>query len=110
MVYTIALAPDLGITSNEFVAAWNADKEHGKTTTASVEESASKSFDPSLINAAVQIIGDIGIGVAAGAIIELIKNMSKEKPAETLHHRQLKYFQIENPDGSVLIAVSYEEE
>ena len=107
MPTTVALPPDLGISAEEFAAAWNAAAPINGVTAHAVEEgSATKFASPDLVVMVVKLVYDLGVAVAGGAIIELINAKWPEKA----ERRKISAVVIENPDGSTLLAVTAEEE
>jgi hypothetical protein len=97
MDYTIVFSPTLGLTTAEFVAAWNnsADcRSHGE---ARLAEANRGQFDLSLLPDAVTILGGIALGVASNAIYDLIKGMLVKQSVR----KRTEIRQLDQPDVAV---------
>ena len=74
MSYVVALAPDLGITADEFPAAWNADADCVSAARAELHyESGGKFVDPAVAAAGIALVSTIVGGAAKDIIVELVK-------------------------------------
>ncbi len=85
MDYEIILSPDLGISAEEFAAAWNATTETHDIAEAHLATPKGAQFDPTLI---VTIIISVTTGVAANVIYEQNqKTTGKTQRTQTHPHR-----------------------
>lgn len=98
MDYQIALSPDLDISPEDFVAAWNEAPECRAAAAARVEAAAQRSFEP--LTASAILIG-LGLGIATNALYDLIKYALVKKGVR----EQIELSQIEQPDGSRVIVI-----
>ena len=74
MSYVVALAPDLGISAEEFAAAWNTDPESVTAARAEVQfEQGAKYVDPAITTAAIALVVSTVGGVVKDTLMELIK-------------------------------------
>ena len=100
--YQIVLSPDLGISSDDFLEAWNEDAETRNLSEAYPMSSAGKSFDPALI---AGIMISISTGVATNVISALImKVLDKKGVSKHTHIEQMK-----KSDGTSLLVVDIDE-
>jgi len=100
--YQIALSPDLGISPDDFLEAWNEDAETRNLSEAYPMSSAGKSFDPTLI---AGIMISVGSGVATNVISALImKVLDKKGVSKHTHIEQMK-----KSDGTSLLVVDIDE-
>ncbi len=100
--YQIALSPDLGISPDDFLEAWNEDAETRNLSEAYLMSSAGKSFDPTLI---AGIMISVGSGVATNVISALImKVLDKKGISKHTHIEQMK-----KSDGTKLLVVDIDE-
>ena len=83
MDYEIILSPDLGISAEEFAAAWNATTETHDIAEAHLATPKGAQFDPTLI---VTIIISVTTGVAANAIYEQIKKLLEKRKGHKHTH------------------------
>ena len=105
MEYHIALSPDVGLSPEAFVTAWNATDETHVVAHASLAPSTGTHYDPFLVGV-VATLGTIGVGVVTNALYDLIKQVIvKQKKHEHLHITQ-----VDQPDGTHLLVVDVEEE
>ena len=100
--YQIALSPDLGISPDDFLEAWNEDAETRDLSEAYPMSSGSKAFDPTLI---AGIMISVGSGVATNVISALImKVLDKKGVSKHTHIEQMK-----KSDGTSLLVVDIDE-
>jgi hypothetical protein len=106
MVYRVALAPDLEITPQRFVDAWNAAPPSRNEAEARLERAAGADFDQSLMEIVLSVGHDLSIAIAASALYDLIKITALRVIGEHAGHRQLKLMEMTQPDGSRLVVVT----
>ena len=100
--YQIALSPDMDISPDDFLEAWNEDAETRNLSEAYPMSSAGKSFDPTLI---AGIMISVGSGVATNVISALImKVLDKKGVSKHTHIEQTK-----KSDGTRLLVVDIDE-
>jgi hypothetical protein len=100
--YQIVLSPELGISANDFLVAWNEDTETRNLCAASPVSSGGKAFDPTLI---VGIIISVGSGVASNVVYDMIKKMLIKKGVSKHTHIE----QMKKSDGTKLLVVDIDE-
>ncbi len=81
--YQIALSPDLGLSSADFITVWNEDTETYAIAEARLAPSSSTQYDPTLVAA---ILLSIGTGIAGNALYDLIKQILVKKGIHTHTH------------------------
>jgi hypothetical protein len=103
MNYQITLPPELGISLNDFVKAWNDTPECRDVAIASIAESPAKtrSFDPSLLTGVLAVLGSVAAGVGTNALYDLIKQALTRKGVK----KQIEITQIEHSDGTRILVV-----
>ncbi|MFQ5814822.1 MAG: hypothetical protein ACE5I2_16715 [Anaerolineae bacterium] len=101
MEYQIALPPELGLSSEEFVAGWNDDQDCLAIAEAGLAEPTTKQYDPTLATAALAVLGSVALNVASNAIYDLIKHVLAKKGVR----RDVEIMQLDQPDGSRLLVV-----
>src|SRR5689334_9920196 len=92
--YEVLLSPELGITSDEFAAAWNELEEARAKGEARTIAAKGTTFDPTLL---VTVIISITSGVASNVISDLIMNVL-EKRARDGKHTHIE--QVKMSDGT----------
>ena len=100
--YQIALSPDLGISPDDFLEAWNEDAETRNLSEAYPMSSAGKSFDPTLI---AGIMISVGSGVASNVVYDLVKKVLDKKGVSKHTHIE----QMKKSDGTSLLVVDIDE-
>lgn len=104
MDYQIALAPDLGLRSADFVADWNATDKARAMAEARLAASSRTSYDP-FLSGTVVVLSSIGLGVATNAIYDLIKHVIINRRM----HKHIHISQFDQPDGTHILLVDVEE-
>ena len=105
MEYHIALPPDLGLSSADFVTAWNEAPACRAVAEASLTSPAGAQFDQALLDMAVAVLSNVGIGIATNAIYDLIKQVLTKKGV----HKRTQLMQLDQPDGTHLLVITTEE-
>jgi hypothetical protein len=112
-LYHIALSPDLAITPEEFVGAWNEAAET-RAIDADMQlsqSSGAKFLDPILLGALLSVPAS----VASSAIYDLIKNtihrLQEKKGQEQSppSHKHIHIEQTKKPDGTEILAIDIDE-
>lgn len=99
---TIVLDPQLGITPDQFAAAWNSQPETANHGQARVETANSSHYDLSAFTAEV-ILVSLAINLATNLIWKVIEAASPTKPAPGPRpHIQ----EITQPDGTRLLIIT----
>jgi len=106
MDYQIALSPELGLSTADFVAAWNQAPEFRAVAEARVSESSGAQYDPALLVGAVALLGGVALNVASNAIYDLIKQVLAKRGVR----QRTEIMQFDQPDGSRLLVVKIVEE
>ena len=106
MDYQIALAPDLALSSTDFVADWNATAEAHAVAHAHLVPSKGASYDPALMDTAITVLSSIGIGITTNALYDLLKLVIAKKKGQHVHTRITK---VDQPDGTHILVVDVEE-
>ncbi len=113
MQYQIALAPNLGISPDDFAAAWNASTEAHNAASINLSRAKGASYlDPVTTDIIISTISTIGLGVITNAIYDVLKaalNKKDKAEAEKIH-KHTKVTQLELPDGTRLLTVTIDEE
>ena len=73
MDYKIALPPELGLSPEELVAAWNEDPECRAVAQARLDESSGTQYDPTFLAGVAVVLGNVALGIATNALYDLIK-------------------------------------
>jgi hypothetical protein len=117
--YQIALSPTLGLTAEEFTAAWNADPECRALSEAQLVSGKGTTFEPITLSL---ILITIGTGVAANLLSDLIKNLirrtyekkqsqlSPQSIPPTQPHKHVHIEEIKKQDGTNILMVDTEEQ
>jgi len=107
-LYQLALSPDLDLTAEAFIAAWNAAPEARALAEAHLSTAKGTNFfDPLLTT----VLLGIGTNVASSAIYDVIKAVierarAKRDKSQTKHtHIE----QIKKPDGTRILVVDIDE-
>jgi hypothetical protein len=103
MSYKISLPPELGVSPNDFIVAWNETPECREAAIAHQAEprTRTRSFDPSLLTPALAVLGTVAAGVGTNALYDLIKQALTRKGVK----KQTEITQIEQPDGTKILIV-----
>lgn len=102
MQYQIAIAPELGLSPQQFAAAWNADAQTSAVAEARVQPSPTKSYDPLTAGG---VVIDLLIGLAGSALYQLLHHAIEQALAERRSPPEIAVEQIDQPDGSSLLIV-----
>ena len=105
MDYQIVLAPDLGVSLNDFVIDWNAADEVCSIGQARLASSNSTSYDSFLLSTIAVISSTVSLGVVTNAIYDLIKRISFKHGVRKHIHISC----IDQPDGTRILVVDIEE-
>lgn len=107
MNYQLALPPDLGMTSAEFAAAWNADPACRAAAEAQTTDEPPRRFETITVGV---IVFNVALGLATNALYDLIKNLVQQKLQQKGLHADLELLKLEQPDGSELLVVKPHQE
>jgi orotate phosphoribosyltransferase len=100
MNHQIVLSPDLGLSADDFAAAWNADPECRAVAEAQLKKST-HTYDPTAIFFAV--LTGIPIGITANFLTDLIrKTIFAKQPSRK---RETLRVEIQEADGSRVVIV-----
>ena len=102
----IALSPELGLSPEEFVTAWNATADCTAVAEASVTAPQSAQFDPTLLGVTLTVVSSLALGVASNALYDLIRELLMEQGVR----KRTEIVQVDQPDGSRLLVVTITEE
>ncbi|HEY6406710.1 MAG TPA: hypothetical protein VIY29_04490 [Ktedonobacteraceae bacterium] len=106
MEYQLALSPDLGLSSADFVTAWNEAPDCRTAAEARLTSSSKGTYDPLLLAGIITLLSTVASGVLTNVISDLIKQRLEKKGV----HKQVQVQQLEQPDGSHLLVVTIDEE
>ena len=115
MDYHIAFAPDLDVSSQDFVAAWNDTPECRALAEARLIPQPPQGFplDPQLVQQGLVLLTGAA-GVAGGLALDALKDAVKEKLTEYLKRKleplskkpSIQVESIRQPDGAYLLVVT----
>ena len=101
MNYEITLSPDLAVSGDEFVDAWEEIEPNGDRGTPRVAQNAESLSDEELLDGGDVLL--LETGTDRGELYDIL--------SRTLHQAgaagDFTFTPINNPDGSVLLAVSH---
>jgi len=103
MPTSILLHPDLGVSPEEFVAAWNGRAEAHELAQASLERQPQASFG---FGEVVAMLSGVAIGVATNALYDLIKETILMRGVR----KRIEVVERVLPDGTRVITVTGMEE
>jgi hypothetical protein len=104
MEYQLVFSPELGITPDAFVTAWNAETDTQTVAEARLAPGTNRSYNVPL-DAVVFIVTNVGLGLATNALYDLIKSALVKQG----HHKGTKITKLDQPDGTHLLVVEEEE-
>ena len=114
MPYHIALAPDLHINPQDFIAAWNHTPECRALAEARLAPQPPQGFslDPQLLQQGLVLLTGAA-GVAGGLALDALKDAVKDKLTEYLEKKlsrkpALQVDAIRQPGGAYLLVVTEE--
>ena len=112
--YTLALDARLGLSPADFVALWNADPAAREVGTAALEQAVPKGFDVGLAAIALQVVGNIALGVISNVIYDLLKQAvararERDAAAAVTPPELIDVQEIALPDGNRLLIVKVRE-
>jgi hypothetical protein len=96
----IALAPELGIRPEDFVAAWNETPACREAAEAQFIPAPQTQFDP-LLAAGVAALVSIGTGLITNVLSELIKQALARRQV----NQAIDVIEVQQADGSRLLVV-----
>ncbi len=105
MDYHIALSPDLGISTADFVTTWNELAEAHTIGEARVATAKGEQFDLTLL---ATILISVGTGAASNIISDLIMKVFEKRGVPGHKHTHIE--QVKKPDGSKTFVVDIDEE
>ena len=103
--YHITLSPDLGLSSADFIAAWNEDataRTNGETQL--VESTGKDYFDAAVAN---EIVLSLTTGIVGNALYDLIKAVLVKRG---VHKKHTHVEETKKSDGTRLLVVDIDEE
>jgi hypothetical protein len=106
MDYQIALSPELGLSPQDFVTAWNKAPERRALAGAVLSRPGAAQYDPALLTVTLSVLGSLALGVAGNALYDLIKELLMEQGVR----KRTEIVQVDQPDGSRLLVVTITEE
>jgi hypothetical protein len=104
MAYRIVLSPSLELSAAEFATAWNETPECAAVGRAQETRQAGAQFDPAM-QAIVEVIGMVAVGVASNALYDLIKEALFRKGVT----KRIEIMEVAQPEGTRLVVVKIEE-
>ncbi len=112
MEYQLALSPDLGIRSADFVEEWNENPEYRAQAEARLDTSKATQFDPSLVDGAIVVLTvTLAEGIVTNALYDGIKLMvSKLIPHKREGHKHTRITKVDTNDGMHILVVEIDEE
>ena len=105
MNYQIALSPQLGLPPHDFVQGWNTSDEARVAAEAHLAPSSTSQFDPFLLEA-LAVLSTVGVGMATNALYDLVKQVVIKKTGH--HHTRIT--QVDQPDGTHILIVDFQDE
>jgi hypothetical protein len=112
MDYHIAFDPDLGLSSQDFIAAWNDTPKCRALAEAQLTTQPPQGFplDPQLVQQGLVLLTGAA-GVAGGLALDALKDVVKEKLTEYLKQKlsrkpSIKVESIRQPGGAYLLVVT----
>src|SRR5579863_6774208 len=102
MDYEIILSPDLGISAEEFTAAWNETTETHAIAEAHLSTPKGAQYDPTLI---IAIIISVTSGVATNVISDQINKLLEKRKG----HKHTHIKQTTKRDGTERLIVDIDE-
>lgn len=107
MEYQIALSPELGLSIEDFVAAWNEDAEASEIGVAHLPETEpGMTYNLPWVDITIAILSGVGLNVASSVIYDLTKKILLKKDIKK-HTRMTR---IDQPDGTHIWLVDTDEE
>ncbi len=114
MDYTIAFAPELDVSSEDFVAAWNGAAECRAVAEARLGHQPPQGFplDPQLVQQGLVLLSGAA-GVAGGLALDALKDAVKDRLTAYFEERlsrkpALKVDAVRQPGGAYLLVVTEE--
>jgi len=108
----IAFAPDLGLSSQDFIAAWNETPEWRALAEAQLIIQPPQGFplDPQLVQQGLVLLSGAA-GVVGGLALDALKDVVKEKLTKYLKQKlskkpSIKVESIRQPGGAYLLVVT----
>lgn len=108
----VALAPDLNVSSEEFVAAWNDAPESRAVADARVIHQAPQGFplDPQLAQLGLVLL-TTAAGAVGGLVLDALKDAVKESLTEYFKQKltprpRVDVTAVRQPDGAYLLVVA----
>ncbi len=103
MDYALALTPSIGLTSQDFVKAWNDIPECRAAAEARLEKTSRPAFglDPVLAGS-IAVLGTVALNVASNALYDLIKQALARRGIR----REITITELSRPDGTRLLAIT----
>ena len=116
MNYHITFAPDLDVSYQDFIAAWNETPECRALAEAQLVTQPPQGFplDPQLVQQGLVLLTGAA-GVVGGLALDALKDVVKDKLTEYLKHKLeeplskkpfIKVESIRQPDGAYLLVVT----
>jgi len=100
MEYKVVFSPEMDVNPKDFAEIWNNTPECREIAKAEASKVQGTQFDMGIT--AVILIG-IGTSIVGTALYDLIKKAFKDK------HKNIEFTQIDQPDGTRIIAVKIKE-
>src|SRR5947209_6892476 len=107
MVYQIALSPELGLSDENFVTAWNEEAEAHEIGVAHLPETKHGTiYNLPWLDGTIVILSGIGLNIASSVIYDLVKKILLKKNIR----KHTRMTQIDQPDGTHILLVDIDEE
>ena len=108
----VAIAPDLSLSPEDFVAAWNGAPESAGLAEAKLVRQPPQGFplDPQLAQSGLVLLSTAA-GAVGGLVLEALKNAVKERLTEFFKDRltpkpKFEVTAVRQPDGAYLLVVA----
>jgi hypothetical protein len=106
MIHHLILDPALGVSAEQFAAAWNERPDLHRAAIAEVATGAAQSYDPSWVQMVNLIVPQLALAVAGNALYDLIRTLLIQEGVR----RQIRIVRQVQPDGSELTIITIDEE
>jgi hypothetical protein len=109
--YRVVLSPDLGISTSDFVNAWNDRPKSLGVAQAKAAETAAEDFpliDPNLLEQGLVYLAGVGSAIAADVLKDLIKDLIERKLAKRKEAPDLVVIVVEQSDAPLIVVKEQE--
>jgi hypothetical protein len=118
MEYRLVFAPEMAVSTSEFVQVWEEDERTRAVAEARVVRDTSRAFGDPLLEVVELVLTTVAMGIATNALYDLVKKAvvdvmekraGQKASVEGRPRKHTKITQLDQPDGTHMLIIEQDE-